>query len=74
MEAAEIVNDSTMVSHQSESIGSSAVYLRGGDDDFSIHELLIELAVLAFFVGGCDQRVALVFEPFADAQLVFCRS
>jgi hypothetical protein len=45
-------------------------YIRSGDDDLSIDELLIELGVLALLVGGGDEGVALVLKPLADAQLV----
>jgi hypothetical protein len=47
-------------------------YLRRGDDDLSVHELLVKLAVLALLVRGCDERVALLLEPFADALLILC--
>ena len=32
--------------------------------------MLVELRVLALLVGGGDERVALVLQPFADSQLV----
>jgi hypothetical protein len=44
--------------------------LRCGDDNFSVNELLVELGVLALLVGGGDQCVSLILEPFADAELV----
>lgn len=44
--------------------------VRGGDDDFGINELLVELRALALLVGGCDKSVSLVLEPFSDSQLV----
>jgi hypothetical protein len=75
MEAAVLVNYSSTVRNQPGLIDvCSAGYIRRGDDDFSIDELLVEFAVLALLIGGRDECVALVFEPFADAQLVFCRS
>ena len=40
------------------------------DDDFGIHELLIELAVLALLVRGRHERVTLVLKPFPDPELV----
>lgn len=40
---------------------------RGGDDDFSIDQFLVELGVRALLVGRGDQSVALVLEPFSDA-------
>lgn len=46
------------------------LYSRGGDDDLSVDELLVELGVLALLVGGGDEGVALVLEPLADAELV----
>ena len=45
-------------------------YVRRGDDDFSVHELLVKLAVLTLLVRGGDEGVALLLEPFADAQLI----
>jgi hypothetical protein len=42
----------------------------GGDDDFSVDELLVEGGVLALLVGGGDQGVASIFQPLADAELV----
>lgn len=44
------------------------------DDDLGVHELLVELAVLALLVRGRHKRVALVLEPFPDAELVLRRS
>lgn len=44
--------------------------LRGGDDDFCVNELLVELGVLALLVGGGDEGVTLVLEPLANAELV----
>lgn len=46
--------------------------VRSGDDDFGIDELLVELGVLALLVRGGYQSVALVLEPLAEAELVFC--
>lgn len=43
---------------------------RGGDDDLGVDELLVKGRVLALLVGGGDQRVALVLEPFPQAELV----
>lgn len=42
----------------------------GGDDDFSVDELLVEGGVLALLVGGGHQGVTLFLEPLADAELV----
>lgn len=44
----------------------------GSDDDFGVDELFVELRVLAFLVRGGHQGVALVLEPLADTQLIFC--
>ena len=44
--------------------------LRSGNDDFSVNELLVEFGVLALFVRGGDQGVALLLDPFPQAQLV----
>ena len=52
----------------------SFLYVRCGNDDLSVDELLVELGVLALLVGGGDEGVALVLEPFADAELVLCGS
>ena len=46
------------------------VDLRGGDDDLCVDELLVELGVLALLVRRGDERVALLLDPLADAQLV----
>lgn len=48
--------------------------IRGGDDDFGVNQLLVELGVFALLVGGGDQSVALVLEPLADAELILSRS
>jgi hypothetical protein len=44
------------------------------DDDLGVDELLIELGVFAFLVRCCYEGVALVFEPFANTQLVLGRA
>ena len=46
------------------------VHSRCRDDDFSIDQFLIELGVLALLVGGGDQGVALILEPFPDPELI----
>lgn len=46
------------------------VDLRSGDDDLCVDELLVELGVLALLVRRGDERVALLLDPLADAQLV----
>lgn len=43
---------------------------RCGDNNFSVNQLLVELGVLSLLVGGGDESVSLVLEPFADAKLV----
>lgn len=58
----------------SQPLGIEVGDIRGGDDDLSIDELLVELGALALLVRGGDQGVALVLEPFADAELVLCRA
>jgi hypothetical protein len=50
------------------------VYVRGGDDDLGVDKLLVELGVLTLLVGGGDEGVTLVLEPFADAEFVLCSS
>lgn len=45
--------------------------LRCGDDDLGVNELLVESRVLALFVRGADEGVALRLEPFAEPKLVF---
>ena len=44
--------------------------LRSGDDDFGVHHLLLKDTALALLVGGGDESVSLVLEPFADTELV----
>jgi hypothetical protein len=44
--------------------------LRSGDDDFGVDQLLVKLGVGALLVRRGHQRVALVLEPLADAELV----
>jgi hypothetical protein len=46
----------------------------GGDDDLGVDKLLVELGVLTLLVGGGDEGVALILEPFADAEFVLCSS
>ena len=46
--------------------------LRCGDDDFSVNELLVELAVLTLLVRGSHKSVALVLNPFPQTKLVLC--
>jgi hypothetical protein len=48
--------------------------VRRCDDNLRVYELLIELGVLAFLVRRRYEGVALVFKPFADAQLVLRRA
>jgi len=45
--------------------------LRCCDDDFCVDQLLIKLGVLTVLVGGGNEGVALVLEPFSDAEFVF---
>ncbi len=45
-------------------------YLRGGDDDLRINQLLVKGAVLAVLVGGGDECVALLLQPFSEPELV----
>jgi len=42
----------------------------GGDDDFGVYELLVELGVLTLLVGGGDEGVSLILKPFSDTELV----
>lgn len=49
-------------------------HLRGGDDDLGIDKLLVKGRVLALLVRGGHQRVALVLEPLAEAELVLSRA
>lgn len=46
--------------------------IRSGDDDLGVNHFLLEDAVLALLVGGGDESVSLVLEPFADTELVLC--
>lgn len=43
----------------------------GGDDDFGVDELAVEFRLLAVLGRGRHEGVALVLEPFAQAELVF---
>jgi hypothetical protein len=43
---------------------------RSGDDDLSVDQLLVKGGVLTLLVGGSDEGVALLLEPFSQAQLV----
>jgi hypothetical protein len=52
----------------------SVPYLRCGNDNFGIDQLLVEGRVLALLIGSGDESVALVLEPFSDAELVLGRS
>lgn len=52
----------------------SQVDSRGCDDDFSIDQFLIELGVLTLLIGGSDQSVALILEPFPDSKLILGRT
>lgn len=45
-------------------------YSRRRNDDLSIHQLFVELGVLAFFVRCSDQGMTLLFKPFSDTELV----
>ena len=52
--------------------GSSDV--RCGDDDLCVYKVLVELGVLALLVGGGDELVALLLDPFPDTELVLSGS
>ena len=45
-----------------------------GDDDLGVHQFLVEPAVLPFLVARRHERVPLLLEPLADAQLVLGRA
>lgn len=45
-------------------------HIRCGDDDFSVNKFLVELGVGVVLVGGSDESVASILEPFADSKLV----
>lgn len=49
---------------------AGTINVRGGDDDFGVNELLVKLGVGVVLVGGCDESVASILEPFADSKLV----
>lgn len=44
--------------------------LRSGNDDLGIDKVLVEFRALSLLIGGGDQLVALVLEPFSDTKLV----
>lgn len=45
---------------------------RSGDDDLGIDELLVELGALTVLVGGGDESVALLLDPFSETELILC--
>ena len=47
--------------------------LRSGDDDLGINQFLIEFGVLALLIGGSNEGMALVLEPFPYPQFILCR-
>lgn len=49
-------------------------YVRCGDDDLGVNELLIELGVLALLVRRGDESVPLVLDPFPQTKLVLSRA
>lgn len=51
-------------------VGNITTNIRGGDDDFSINKLLVELGVGVILVRGCDESVAGILKPFPDSKLV----
>ena len=58
-----------------EALGRQVSRVEGrGDDDLGVDELLVKGRVLALLARCRHERVALVLEPFADAELVFGRS
>jgi len=44
---------------------------RGGDDNLGVYQFLVKIGVCAFLVGGGNQGVTVVFEPFPDSELIF---
>lgn len=44
--------------------------VRCGDNDFSINKVLVELRVLTLLVGGRDEFVTLLLDPFPQTKLV----
>jgi hypothetical protein len=46
-------------------------YLRSGDDDFGVNELLIKGRVLTLLIRGGHKSVALILEPLAETKLIF---
>ena len=46
------------------------LYIRSGDDDFGVNQLLLKDRVRTLLVGGGHQSVTLVLEPLANAELV----
>ena len=50
--------------------GLVCVYLRCGDDDFSINKLLVEFGILAFLVRRGHKGVTLVLQPFSNPKLI----
>ena len=50
--------------------GAEAQDLRSRDNDLRVDEFLVKSRILALLVGRGDQGVALLLEPFADAEFV----
>lgn len=48
--------------------------VRSGDDDLGVYQVLVEFGVLALLVGGGDELMSLILEPFADAEFVLGRA
>lgn len=44
--------------------------IRSGNDDLCVYQVLVELGVLSLLVGGGDELMSLILEPFADTELV----
>lgn len=44
--------------------------IRSGNDDLCVYQVLVEFRILSILVGGSDELMSLVLEPFADTELV----
>lgn len=45
--------------------------IRSSNDNLCIYQVLVELGIFSLLVGGGDELMSLILEPFADTELVF---
>ena len=66
----DVQSPTLFLADQIRSYSHTQKYLRGGDNDFSVDQFLVKLGVFALLVGGCNQGMALVFQPLPDTELI----